>query len=426
MGAGAVTFSDLPEGAKVLGAPSSEENYSDLPAGAKVLHAAQGAPAKAEEPGFLDKDIPLAGPWYNPTLSGLQSVGRGFREVGHAIAHPIDAATETVKSLANLPYEAASVPGAIRDINASPDPLAHYARAAQDTAGEGAAQAATGAATEGLIKAAPPIARAVGGAAKPIVRGGLRVVSDFADPDVTGIVSPRFAHVQRVAGKIADRLEPKPVYPGAHLPEAPPVYPGAPLPEHPGVFPGAPLPETPAPAVLQANSLLRRPVQVADPSAGLGEVPTRSEGVAPIARPAKATPRSVVSKRLETGLNEGLGAGVPEGHTPVESSAVKSFKYDPDAHELEVHTKSGVTYVTGEVTPAQAEAFSSAKSKGQAWKAIRDNNPPVAKIVNGTRIPVKPSSFRSVTPTTPAPEEDLTPLLLKSLERARSRRIPTP
>ena len=40
-------------------------------------------------------------------------------------------------------------------------------------------------------------------------------------------------------------IEPKPVYPGAPLPENPGVFPGAHLPEDPGVFPGAPLPENP-------------------------------------------------------------------------------------------------------------------------------------------------------------------------------------
>jgi hypothetical protein len=122
-------------------------------------------PAKTEQPGFLDKDIPLAGPWYNPTLSGVQSIGRGVRGavqgIGHAIAHPIDTATETAKSIQAIPSTLKALPGAIRDINASPDPTEHYAKAAQETAGQGAGQALVALGSEGL-------ARGVGSVAKPI------------------------------------------------------------------------------------------------------------------------------------------------------------------------------------------------------------------------------------------------------------------
>lgn len=62
-------------------------------------------------------------------------------------------------------------------------------------------------------------------------------------------------------------------FPGAHLPENPGVFPGAHLPEHPGVFPGAPEPATPPREVLQANSLLRGPVPIADPAAALETIP---------------------------------------------------------------------------------------------------------------------------------------------------------
>jgi hypothetical protein len=119
------------------------------------------------EPGFLDRDIPLSGPWYNPTLSGVQSIGRGVRDAVsgayNAVRHPIDTAVATAKGIAALPSEVAQVPSAIHDINQSPDPLGTYAKVAQDTAGEGAGQALVAAGTLGLAKAAPVVAKTVSG-----------------------------------------------------------------------------------------------------------------------------------------------------------------------------------------------------------------------------------------------------------------------
>jgi len=120
---------------------------------------------KPEEPGFLDKDIPLSGPWYNPTLSGVQSIGRGFRGIargiGQTISHPIDTAESTVDSIAELPGQIKEVPNAIHDINQSADPVGAYAKVAQDTAGQGAAQALTAIGTEGAAKLAPEVATPV-------------------------------------------------------------------------------------------------------------------------------------------------------------------------------------------------------------------------------------------------------------------------
>jgi hypothetical protein len=115
-----------------------------------------GSIAKPAEPGFLDKDIPLSGSLWNPTLSGIQSIGRGVRSavqgIGQTIAHPIDTATKAVDAVADLPSQVAAIPSAIHDINQSPDALGLYAKAAQDTAGEGAGQALTALAGAGAVK----------------------------------------------------------------------------------------------------------------------------------------------------------------------------------------------------------------------------------------------------------------------------------
>ena len=104
--------------------------------------------------------------------------------------------------------------------------------------------------------------------------------------------------------------------------------------------------------------------------------------------------------------------GIPADHTPVDSSAIQSYKYDPDAREFQTLPKSGRTiYVHGDVSPDEAQAFADADSKGKAWTQIR-NNPLVAKIVNGVRIPVKPVNTM----------DDLTDLLQKSLDQVNAKK----
>ena len=101
-------------------------------------------PAKTEEPGFLDKDIPLSGSALNPTLSGIQSIGRGFRSAYRGIADTLDphvhegeegigsnavpgVIARPIARLGKGIYDTAKdipeIPGAIHDIDASPDPL---------------------------------------------------------------------------------------------------------------------------------------------------------------------------------------------------------------------------------------------------------------------------------------------------------------
>lgn len=218
---------------------------------------------------------------------------------------------------------------------------------------------------------------------------------------------------------------PKPVYPGAPLPEAPPVYPGANLPDHPGTFPGAPLPEAPNPALLQGNALMKPgAAPPPDPSAALASIPVRMSDLPASAMHqalselgAHAPLDNVMSRaeqiaKLGDLLNEGLGGkglepnvplknqggvitpkpaeGIPEGHTPVDSSALKSYKYDPATREFESVTQNGQHYIHGDVAPEEAAKFEAADSKGKAWADIRKNGTLVAKVVNGKRIPVKP------------------------------------
>lgn len=214
-----------------------------------------------KQPGFLDREIPLDS-YKNATLSGVQSIGRGFRDAGRGLVQTAEHPIEAIKSLGDLPSEVKQVPAAIHDIDQSSDPVGTYAKVAQDTAGQGAAQATIGAATEGIGKVAgPPIVR---GVVKGINRGLEKAPGSIGAAIGAATPVPGGSMIGYALGKeLLPKLRipgeefglPKPVFPGAHLPEAPPVFPGANLPEHPGTFTGAHLPEAPPPEVLQARGL---------------------------------------------------------------------------------------------------------------------------------------------------------------------------
>lgn len=80
---------------------------------------------------------------------------------------------------------------------------------------------------------------------------------------------------------------------------------------------------------------------------------------------------------------------LPAGFTADDSSALQGHKYDPETREFESITQSGQHYVHGDVTPEAAQAFEDADSKGRAWQDIRKNGTLVAKVVNGTRVPIR-------------------------------------
>lgn len=93
--------------------------------------------------------------------------------------------------------------------------------------------------------------------------------------------------------------------------------------------------------------------------------------------------------------------------TPVESSAVKGYRYDAQARELHVQPRSGgTTYVYGDVSPEDAQAFAESDSKGKAWQQIQAGNPLVRK---GARA-VKPTSQG-------ADFSDMTDMLTRSLPK---------
>lgn len=128
-----------------------------------------------EQPGFLDR---MAAPpsqqefesamqegGLAPTIYGAKNLVSGF---GQAVKGTIDVfnpkmqpgenaftanpAARIVKGILSPGKQAAQVPGAIRDINASTDPTGTYMKAAGDTAGQAGGQAVAAIATEGAVK----------------------------------------------------------------------------------------------------------------------------------------------------------------------------------------------------------------------------------------------------------------------------------
>lgn len=138
--------------------------------------------------------------------------------------------------------------------------------------------------------------------------------------------------------------------------------------------------------------------------------PEAAASTAPVA-PVKVTP-----KLVESQLNDALGgkplvsgvplraqpaaqvaaaAKLPEGFVPTsESSALKGYKYSPDAREFEYVTKDGSHYVRGDVAPEAFAKFEQTADEtgsfGKAWHELRQNpegGVGVAKIINGKRVP---------------------------------------
>lgn len=62
--------------------------------------------------------------------------------------------------------------------------------------------------------------------------------------------------------------------------------------------------------------------------------------------------------------------------TPVESSNVKSIKFDERTRELDVRFKNGAEYVYSGIQPSIGNAMPYAQSKGKfVWQVLRDKYP---------------------------------------------------
>lgn len=189
------------------------------------------------------------------------------------------------------------------------------------------------------------------------------------------------------------------------------------------------------------------------PPTPVGETIHVQPDAAPAVTPSPAPAVNVKPAKVGELLNESLGGrplqpnvplrqqmqarppadiAIPQGHTAVESSAIKSYSYDPAKREFQSVTPSGATYIHGDVSPEQVQAFEAASSKGKAFNELKQNSVYVGKIVNGQRVNAQPpKSLASASPepavATPAKVptvgEDLTPILQKSLEAAKRKKL---
>lgn len=169
-----------------------------------------------EKPEGIDNVIPLTS-YGNAFGSGVQSIVRGFRDTAKGMwdtlgAPPKDkteAAMFTLGGPTLVPVyrtlvgaghsikEATQIASAVHDINNSSDPAGTYAKVLQETAGQGAAQALTALATEGVIKVAPKVVEAGSAAAGKVA-------------DTVRNITPK--HVAAGVGGTAG------AYGGAHIP----------------------------------------------------------------------------------------------------------------------------------------------------------------------------------------------------------------
>jgi hypothetical protein len=186
-------------------------------------------------------------------------------------------------------------------------------------------------------------------------------------------------------------------------------------------YPGAFEPQAPSPELLQGNALREGAKPAIDPAKGLGELPVPAvmQAIKELGPSAPIPSLTARANQIANLAVEGAGGDIPKplqpnvplknqggvvtpkapavdlapGHTPVDSTALSSYKYDPASKEFEVQMKSDPSkvYVFGDAAPEDVAKFEAADSKGKAWHALKDKiGPRVATIVNGKRIAFKP------------------------------------
>lgn len=83
-------------------------------------------------------------------LNLISGTSQAVQGLGSAVAHPISTVENMVSSAKAAPSQLAQIPAAVHDINQSPDPTGTYLNVAGKTAAQGAGQAVTALAGEGL------------------------------------------------------------------------------------------------------------------------------------------------------------------------------------------------------------------------------------------------------------------------------------
>lgn len=189
----------------------------------------------------------------------------------------------------------------------------------------------------------------------------------------------------------------------------PPIFPGAPLPDNPGEFPGTPLPEAPPRELSQAGALMRGVSRPIDPAAGLGNIPQR---IGPSA--TEAPPKNVA----------------PPSYPPDRASRLQQFPI-PGSPEDAMETRNIQERIREAAAGEEQSAASQEKkewfARNQPGKTKSELTGQVAKPVRYTKTSVAKGNDASKSlpapgTTEPRPDEDLTPLLRKSVAAAKSKK----
>jgi hypothetical protein len=363
-------------------------------------------------PGMLDREIPLDS-YTHATESGLQSIGRGVRDAVKGTVQMLDPRAKDaeeegvvasspqgraalpvyriLRSLGHTAEDATHIAGAIHDINQSPDPLGAYAKVAQETAGQGAGQALLALGTEGVLKTAPAVVRAIRN--PEIATAPVRLAARGAETAINQKLVP-LRPLANIMTRADEAAAAQFKVPGRDFGLKTPTKP--------------PTPELDATGENKPFAGGMDEAAPAKPTAAGPAAPVASQPAA--AAPTPSTSPAAVKQQLNNALgvepvnikpgvsmrNQAAAAKLPEGFTPVDSSVLKAYKYDPDTQEFDAITNSGQRFRHAEVSPDQFKAFEDADSKGKAWNDLRNGAgvTPLGKVnENGVLQPrIKPRS----------------------------------
>lgn len=370
------------------------------------------------------------------------------------------------------------VRGAVRDINASPDPTGTYLKVAGDTASQGAGAAITALATEGAARGVPAVKAAAADVADTPIAQAIKAGTEAALKELPKAAIKRVPYAGNVGADVVKAA--RDAYTEARNPNPGAPLPATPAPElleanrkladlmQPNVNAGAPLPATPPAQVLQAASLLRGPKPLVDPAAGLGQIPIRKLMETPtpaaldkavidsVTAPVKRTP--IPMKKIGAAVDDALGVAqpaapkfaprtslknqiaaqqLPEGFTATpKSSHVRGYQYNPETETIDAVTDTG-RYRHAGVTQDLFDKFKATAedSPGTAWKQLRDGPgvTPLGKVnaageVGSPRIKPHSQTFGPETDlaqqikdsSPPAKETDFKPVtdLAKSIKKS--------
>jgi hypothetical protein len=358
---------------------------------AAVYHAFAEPPTQEEKDRFGGED----------EVAGAKRIGLGIHRLTTA---PLETAVNWYSDVAK---------GKV------PDAYEQALSVAPEAIGSAAGNVLGGKLTEGAIKAAP----AVADAAAPAVRATARGVNKALEkaPGTIGTAAgAAIGAASRVpygfeiggylGGTVGSELLPQLKIPGEHFglpdsveggPAAAPSYvekPPAVTPSEAEEFEGVPSaqtqhagetierePETEAAAPETPATTLTKKASPADLEKALND-----------ALGGKPLQKGIPLKNQNQSAAPAAAAKLPEGFTPVDSSLLQGYKYDPEAREFSAILKNGQSYVHGDVSPEAAKAFEDADSQGSAWtKKIRQGPGHVLIEKNGE--PVVPGTMTSST-----------------------------